>query len=160
MELPSSSSQSASAVSSSFGIQNNHNNHNFGSANSSSSASPPAPTAMEAELGDDQLGRLTGSDQRGQLDESGGSKAGTSSSSILGKVGKQLLLPFFLFLISFSGSNKLPILPLCFQRNIAQLATEQIEPYVRKRRNSGSSSERSRKRAEKLNEEASGFLQI
>ena len=44
------------------------------------------------------------------------------------------------------------------QRNISQLASEEIEPYVRKRRNSGSSSERSRKRAENLNEEANNIF--
>ncbi|KAL3090952.1 hypothetical protein niasHS_007327 [Heterodera schachtii] len=46
------------------------------------------------------------------------------------------------------------------KRNIAQLAAEKIEPYVRKRRCSGSSSERSRKRTEHLNEEEQNILRL
>uniref|UniRef100_A0A915PAQ1 Uncharacterized protein n=1 Tax=Meloidogyne floridensis TaxID=298350 RepID=A0A915PAQ1_9BILA len=44
------------------------------------------------------------------------------------------------------------------KRNFAQLAKEKIEPYVRKRHNSGSSSERSRKRLNNLNEEEQNIL--
>uniref|UniRef100_A0A914LY69 BHLH domain-containing protein n=1 Tax=Meloidogyne incognita TaxID=6306 RepID=A0A914LY69_MELIC len=48
--------------------------------------------------------------------------------------------------------------PINGKRNFAQLAKEKIEPYVRKRHNSGSSSERSRKRLNNLNEEEQNIL--
>uniref|UniRef100_A0A914I8T0 BHLH domain-containing protein n=1 Tax=Globodera rostochiensis TaxID=31243 RepID=A0A914I8T0_GLORO len=46
------------------------------------------------------------------------------------------------------------------KRNIAQLGAEKVEPYVRKRRCSASSSERSRKRTEQLNEEEQNILRL